>query len=627
MKPLSTLTNRIFLASALLAVVSIGIAIYVVNEAVTRQAEQELRRSVEEAATLVDHHRNLLFEHFTTEARLIADLPRLKAAVATDDPPTVWPIAEEYQRYIGADLFVVTNAEGVGLAEVGTAWLSGGPARPVRGVTEALDGTEATWFWTGGGGVLQVVSVPIWIDPDQPVMLGSLSVGFSLDEAVAERLKQLTHSEIAFAADARVQVSTIEQGDAAALETLLSSPGVSQIRIGDEDYVAVARPLTIESVRTAGESTPHRVGILDSRGPVTLVLRSQTERLQFLRPLQTALAGTAVVAVLAAVLLSYLVARTVTRPLATITAAMREMAATGNLNVRVPFGSDRWGDEDTRLLATTFNSLTESLSRFQREAAQRERLSSLGRLSTVVAHEIRNPLMIIKAAVRILRRHQADPAEVRAAADDVNEEVERLNRLVTEVLDFARPIKVELSMVDLNALCREAAEAAAAGDEGPAIHLQLDPAAAELETDRERLRLVLVNLINNARHASVLASRAPEPVGEEGLPGPAPPAGADAIELVTIALPGDAVAILVRDHGVGIKSEHLSQIFEPYFTTKRTGSGLGLAIAKNIVDGLGGTIAAHSRVGAGTAMRIELPRRSHAAREVSDASHLVTRDS
>jgi len=308
MKPLSTLTNRIFLASALLAVVSIGIAIYVVNEAVTRQAEQELRRSVEEAATLVDHHRNLLFEHFTTEARLIADLPRLKAAVATDDPPTVWPIAEEYQRYIGADLFVVTNAAGVGLAEVGTAGLSDGPARPVRGVTEALAGTAATWFWTGGGGVLQVVSVPIWIDPDQPVMLGSLSVGFSLDEEVAERLKQLTHSEIAFAADARVQVSTIEQADAAALETLLSSPGVSQIRIGDEDYVAVARPLTIESVRTAGESTRHRVGVLDARGPVTLVLRSQTERLQFLRPLQTALAGTAVVAVLAAVLLSYLAA-------------------------------------------------------------------------------------------------------------------------------------------------------------------------------------------------------------------------------------------------------------------------------------------------------------------------------
>ncbi len=109
--------------------------------------------------------------------------------------------------------------------------------------------------------------------------------------------------------------------------------------------------------------------------------------------------------------------------------------------------------------------------------------------------------------------------------------------------------------------------------------------------------------------------------------GTAPPAGTDAIELVTMALPGDAVAILVRDHGVGIKSEHLAQIFEPYFTTKRTGSGLGLAIAKNIVDGLGGTIAAHSRVGAGTAMRIELPRRRHAAREVSDASPLVTRDS
>ena len=92
---------------------------------------------------------------------------------------------------------------------------------------------------------------------------------------------------------------------------------------------------------------------------------------------------------------------------------MREMAASGDLTRRIPASPDaRWQDEDARLLATTFNSMTDSIERFQREATQRERLSSLGRLSTVVAHEIRNPLMIIKTSLRALRREDARPEQV-----------------------------------------------------------------------------------------------------------------------------------------------------------------------------------------------------------------------
>ena len=83
---------------------------------------------------------------------------------------------------------------------------------------------------------------------------------------------------------------------------------------------------------------------------------------------------------------------------------MRDVAATGDLTRKVSLQSGAWDDADARLLASAFNTLTESIARFQGEAAQRERLSSLGRLSTVIAHEIRNPLMIIKAALRTLRR-------------------------------------------------------------------------------------------------------------------------------------------------------------------------------------------------------------------------------
>src|SRR5207244_11629428 len=108
--------------------------------------------------------------------------------------------------------------------------------------------------------------------------------------------------------------------------------------------------------------------------------------------------------------LSFAVARTITRPPAGITDVMRDVAATGDLTRKITLGQGRlWRDEDAQLLATTFNTLTDSVARFQREISQRERLLSLGRLSTVIAHEIRNPLMIIKGSLHALR--QKDPNE------------------------------------------------------------------------------------------------------------------------------------------------------------------------------------------------------------------------
>src|SRR5204863_3441717 len=174
--------------------------------------------------------------------------------------------------------------------------------------------------------------------------------------------------------------------------------------------------------------------------------------------------------------LSFAVARTITRPLAAITDVMHEVAATGDLTRKIAVGEGRrWHDEDAQLMATTFNTLTDSIARFQREMSQKERLSSLGRLSTVIAHEVRNPLMIIKASLHTLRQPGAGAAALREAVSDIDEEVARLNRVVNEVLDFARPIRYELATADLNALCRESAAAAEAGAAGPPIHLDLDP--------------------------------------------------------------------------------------------------------------------------------------------------------
>src|SRR5436190_21187999 len=162
-------------------------------------------------------------------------------------------------------------------------------------------------------------------------------------------------------------------------------------------------------------------------GPVALILRSRTEQLNSLGAIHTGLFVTAIVAILLATVLSFAVARTIAQPLAAITDVMREVAATGDLTRKIALGQhDRWHDEDARLLATTFNTLTDSIERFQRQISQKERLTSLGRLSTVIAHEIRNPLMIIKSSLHELRRPDAGAEAVREAIADIDEEVVRL---------------------------------------------------------------------------------------------------------------------------------------------------------------------------------------------------------
>lgn len=591
MRLFSSLTNRIFVASALLAVVSISVGVYNVQVAVTAQAEQELERGLGEARTLIEENRRLQVEHFTREALLIADLPKLKAAVEPGDGPTARGVVEGYQQQLGADLFMVTHRSGRVLVQLTSAGFSHA-ARVLPRLPAAPPARAASTFVALPDGILQLVTVPIWIDLDNPDMLGMLSVGFNLDRHAAGRYRSLTNSEIAFGVGDHILASTLPESGWPELARLLAHDGPTQ-RIWLDGSEYVARTVSLGSDGTT--IGPVKAGLQPSGGAKAIILRSRTERLAFLDRLRTSLLVTAVIAVLAATVLSYGIARTMTRPLAVITATMREMAATGDLTKKIPVSPNaRWDDEDARLLASTFNTMTASIERFQREASQRERLSSLGRLSTVVAHEIRNPLMIIKAALRGLRKDDVSAAGVRAAAADIEEEVARLNRIVSEVLDFAKPIRFELAPADVNALAADAVRASAAEDADLPVSVDLDPALPPVVTDAERLRLVLVNLLANARHA--VAGRTD---GQAQGPG---------VALVTRSA-GGSLTIEVRDRGMGIAPEDLPRIFDPYFTTRRTGTGLGLAIARNIVEGLGGTIAVESRQGAGTTVRIVLPLR------------------
>jgi signal transduction histidine kinase len=212
---------------------------------------------------------------------------------------------------------------------------------------------------------------------------------------------------------------------------------------------------------------------------------------------------------------------------------------------------------------------------------------------------VRNPLMIIKGSLRSLTKDGV-AAEVREAAADIDHEVARLDRVVGDVLDFARPLRLERAPVDVHALVRDAACATLGGAGGVSARFALEPSAATIVTDGERLRGVLVNLIANARESLAAAS------GSNGAE----------IEVGARGLDRGGVVLWVADRGPGIPSVDLPHVFEPYFTTKRTGTGLGLAISRKVVEALGGTIRIESREREGTRVEVELPAEAKAETEV-----------
>ncbi|HSD27767.1 MAG TPA: histidine kinase dimerization/phospho-acceptor domain-containing protein, partial [Vicinamibacteria bacterium] len=506
--PLASLRSRVFAATALVAVLPTALALGFATRRVTQQAEAELSRELEEAVRLVEQYHRTRLEMAAEQTSLVADLPKLKAAVAEADARTAEPVARDYRERVRSDVLVLADRSGRTLVSLGAdpdSWTAG-PAT----------------YREEHGRLLETLGAPIYLDRggDAPELLGHLTLGFALDDAFAARLRALTGSHVAVAMGGRVYASTLPRDRDSALLGMAAGAGIVRVALGGEEHVAARAALG------PGDESPFVV-----------VARPRAEALRPLRTLRTALYASALAAVGLGLLLSWGLARTVTRPLAALTATMKEMAATGDLARGLGPGR-AWDDEDARLVARTFGALTGSIARFQREATLRERLSALGRLSTVIAHEVRNPLMIIKGSLRTLKGERPSAEAVREAAADIDHQVARLDRIVGDVLDFARPLKVEPAPVDVAALAAAAPRAAFDGSDGPGPRLVLDPSPGTIVTDGERLRGVLVNLLENARDGVLAAGRS----------------GPEAVEIGARRVGGGRVLLWVEDRGPGVSA-------------------------------------------------------------------------
>ncbi|PTY06152.1 hypothetical protein DB347_11920 [Opitutaceae bacterium EW11] len=227
-------------------------------------------------------------------------------------------------------------------------------------------------------------------------------------------------------------------------------------------------------------------------------------------------------------------------------------------------------------------------------SAQHEKLAALGTLAAGVAHEIRNPLTAIKARLYTLKRTAASDA----AGEDVaaiTREIDRLERIVRDVLSYARPSQPILTEIDLSQWAAAVARFVEPDLGSRGIQLQLQaPHPVSVRADADQLRQAVLNLIRNAQDA--FDSR-PGHIALEVRHEHGPLRGR----------PQEVAVLTVRDDGPGIRPELHSRLFDPFFTTKASGTGLGLSLVARIVDNHGGEIRFRSAPGAGTRFDIRLP--------------------
>lgn len=232
----------------------------------------------------------------------------------------------------------------------------------------------------------------------------------------------------------------------------------------------------------------------------------------------------------------------------------------------------------------------------ERRTRLAEKLAAVGTLAAGLAHEIRNPLNAGSLQLQLLERRMAKACAKIADADRlrleapvavVREELSRLSHLVEDFLNFARPAELLPRSMDVVAFVRQVVELEqpAAQHRNITLTTQLPPGPLRVEADREKLRQVLINLVNNALEA----------------------VDADGNVTISVVPDGDGIVIEVRDDGPGIPDDKLARIFEPFFSTKEQGTGLGMAISHSLVSLHGGDIRIHCD--AGTTVQVVLPAR------------------
>jgi len=424
------------------------------------------------------------------------------------------------------------------------------------------------------------------------------------DSTLVDRIKEVAGVDTVtiFFGDLRVSTNVMTEQGERAIGTRISQDVYDVVLEQGHNYVGRAYVVN-EWFITRYEP------LRDYQGQVVGSLYVGARESAFLKLVRTFNSRVALIALVCVVLAGVIavpIARFITRPIAELVEANRQLAQ-GNMVIRVqPYGKGELAmlgrsfnsmvetlQETQQKLLRSYNNMAETLQETQQELLHKENLASMGQLAAGVAHELNNPLGTILLYSNIVYKETAQDDSHREDLQMIINETNRCKAIVHNLLDFARQNKVLAQPTDLNKLLEKLVTEQKKNPKFENIEfvLQLDPILPTVRADPLQLRQVFTNLMNNAAEAMQVKGK-----------------GTLTIATRPAAF-GQGVKVSVTDTGIGISEENRTKLFTPFFTTKPVGqgTGLGLAIVYGIVKMHGGQLQVQSEEGKGTTFTIILP--------------------
>jgi signal transduction histidine kinase len=568
-----------------LLVLSFGctlLSLLVIRTIVEQQTQTNLASDLQHSVKTYRNFQHQQRQLLARESALLADLPSLKSLMTTYDPRTIEDGGVEFWQVSGADFFALLDQNGRLIAAYNQ-----GPVLDQGRIAQALGADfqkPDPALLALNDRIFEISTQPLYFGPkENGTLLGFVSVGYAIDEHVAQAVSEAAAAEVTFSVDGRVVVSTLSQDLQRQLLArggeLLQFPTQNRkIQLGSVDYLAASERLTMSGGQQSSVQVPQIVVLKSFEGATQLVDR--VNRWVLTLALLALIAGTGM-------LVS--ISRTLTRPIETLVGGTRALAQ-GNFN----FQLSEDGAEEIRELSRAFERMRIQLQRTQKELLDSERLATIGRMASSISHDLRHYLSAMYANAEFMSDGNISQPEREELMLEVQTAVQGMTDLLESLLLFTQTGRALHPEFESIALMIQRAVGMVRSHPGSRdVKITLNGMSSlEAWVDSKKLGRAVYNLLLNACQAAKRGIGPPQ---------------------VTLTLYEDdkSIGIRIADNGPGIPAPIRQKIFLPFVSEGReSGIGLGLTLAQQIAQEHGGGITLGQTSESETVFTINLPKAS-----------------
>jgi signal transduction histidine kinase len=550
----TTLMVSLLAVSLGLTVTCLFIIRVTVRQEISKRLQADLDHSLSTFRNLANQRNHMLGR----EAALLADLPSLKALMATQDTQTIQDGSEEFWAVSGSDFFALTSANGK-LFTYSNRGAKLRDAAVTRGLQACMTSGEEACMIAFEDCLYELSIQPLYFGPPQNgSYLGYVIIGYAIDRQVAAEVSEVADAGVTFLIDGEVAATTLPAGrlndlrlQRQTLDALSAAP--RRMQLGGEAYIAAGATLP-----AAGQK---KIRIL--------VLKSYDRASEYLRRVNRWVVALGLASLLIGLVLAVAISRTVTRPLEILVAGTRALGQ-GNFDYELRVD----GAAEVRELALAFDRMRGELKRSHRELLESDRLATIGRMASSVSHDLRHHLSAIYANAEFMSLPQTGPGERAELLVEVRDAVQSMTDLIESLLLFSQTGQIlHLRREPVDSLIERTVQNVRLHPECRQVQISVEtPGPVYAWIDSKKLARAMYNLILNASQSAKTGSGAPAVA-------------------VSLSQDSDKIKISIADSGPGVAESIRDTLFQPFVSAgKENGVGLGLTLAQHVAQEHGGEV-------------------------------------